>query len=54
MTRINLLEDCVSLKREPATPREIFEASLAMFFGAAIFSAIVLIILNGLASIMGN
>lgn len=52
MILINLVEDCVPVKRDPATAREVFEASLVMFFGAALFSAIVLIILNSLASVM--
>lgn len=52
MIQINLIEDCVPVQQEPATPREIIEATLVMLIGAGLFSAIVLIILNGLASIM--
>ena len=52
MIQINLLEDCVLVPQEPATPREVFEATLVMFTGTALFSAIVLIILNGLAAII--
>jgi hypothetical protein len=54
MILINLIEDCVLVQREPATPREVFEAALVMFIGASLFSAIVLIILNGLAAIMAD
>ena len=52
MINVNLLEDCVPVKREPATPKEVFEATLIMFFGTALFSAIVILFLNGLVSIM--
>ena len=52
MIEVNLLQDCVPAKGEPATPREIFEATFVMFTGTALFSAIVLIILNGLAAII--
>jgi len=52
MIQINLVEDCVSVQREPATPVEVFEAALVMFCGTALFSAIVLLFLNGLALIL--
>ena len=52
MIRINLVEDSVSIMREPATPKEVFEASLIMFIGAAMFSAIVLLVLNCLALVL--
>ena len=52
MTRINLLEDCVVKQRQPATSKEVFEASFIMFIGAAMFSAIVLLVLNCLALVL--
>jgi len=54
MILINLVEDCVTVKREPVSPREVFEATLIMFIATALFSAIILIILNGLVSIMAE
>ena len=52
MTRINLLEGCILEQRPPATLKEVFEASLIMFLGAALFSAVVLLVLNGLILVL--
>ncbi len=51
MLRINLVEDCAPVVRQPATPKEVFEAALVMIFVAAVFSAFIIIALNGLLSI---
>ena len=51
MLSINLVENCIMEKRDLATPKEIFEVILVMFFMAAAFSALILFILNGLVSI---